>query len=382
ENLRSKALSLELNDTTIVGERDYIGDLTRHKERVTKKKVLVDELINSATKLPRHKSIEKLEDYLNEISESPDIRRMHLGVVSFPAQRNFEILDKRTSQQLENKKDARKLGKAYALLQKAKRQSGASDLNVPIIRRDSLRALRNLITESEEFLNDYEIYFSAEIESKRVAAAQAKIRSAERYFRGFWLELITEISWEDNPLEYQAFKDAVISFETIGVPEKAFTRSFGEVATQFAGKIGNNLTFRTGRSDILPEAEMRLKRWLRSQLSNKIEKRRSFGSTSILVNLKVSGYADQQPWRGQNSESGRKRLNFALSQRRANTIKRIFEEELTQIAKIYPEVTWDVYAEGYGEDLPPGVEPDDLRINNPDRRVCIFDGTIENKKSE
>ncbi|MEM7104204.1 MAG: hypothetical protein AAF502_13785 [Bacteroidota bacterium] len=368
-DLQKLAMSLNLDQEEDI-DRDYLGEIKNHLAKVQAQKAIVNQLLDHTDNLPDNAIVRKLERLIGLNNEIPEIRQWNMSLVNYAPDESVKVLNNATSARFKDRKVSKKVKKMARLLNKARTSTNNTSLNIPLIKRDSIREMNQLVSEAQDFLVEFEEI----VRIREEEAKKKRVLDAESYFELFCNEL-KNMMQDDEEKELNTLLAILRDFENISDPEDAFSPD--GFSTRFNGKVSTNQSFQTGRSKLLEGAETRLQLWLRDQVVPKIERRYKVkGEGPIIITINVSGYADMQPFRRDQTVDTRKRLNKNLSYRRAKSISDLFDAEFKILQVEFPYIEWDITTEGKGEELPPGVDPSDNRINNPDRRVCLFSGSI------
>ncbi len=141
-------------------------------------------------------------------------------------------------------------------------------------------------------------------------------------------------------------------------------------------KIYADVSFEIGSSKISPKGLSQLEKDVVSKLIKDAEEWRNyvndcnqkiFENDLFVLVVNIDGYADQQ---------GTTENNQKLSAERALTVKREISRQLTEtvtVGKI--NIVFDkIFANGHGEELPPGLTQ--KGENDPNRRVCLISSIV------
>jgi outer membrane protein OmpA-like peptidoglycan-associated protein len=136
-------------------------------------------------------------------------------------------------------------------------------------------------------------------------------------------------------------------------------------------KLFGDISFQTGSSEISGKGKLSIKE-IANNVTKEVEKWRKYVNTCnkkifeddlFVVVINIDGYADQR---------GSEPSNLTLSKKRSQSVEKLIRGELVDLVKKQNiKIVFDkIYAEGYGEKLPPGVQqgPED----DPNRRVCVI----------
>lgn len=346
-------------------EKEDLVSLTRHYNKVKKKRLLIGGLLLNQD-LPDDGKVKKLKKYLAKLEKFDGLKKMNLNLVNYNAFGDFAPLSMTSIEGIKDVKEKKKLIKANKLLAKARGSSKVKNLNVAVVPVDSIKEIRTELTKFEDFLFDYEFEYKRMVEEEKRRIEAEKKLAAELYLKGF-IEEVKGLLWEDLDREYEKLLAQIKKMELIELRVDVFN---GYVS---------NLSFGTGKSQILTVGKEELSNFFRTKLIQKLQERTEAkgGDSKHIIRIIVNGYADAQPFYAKQPIAERKDKNQKLSQKRADMVKQFIEEEFQSTLKQFNGTIWVVTSIGLGEEFPPGVDPNDKRINNPDRRIVTYNGTIE-----